>query len=93
VPDRILSMNEAVNLAHVIRLAQTGARVEWLDGLNQVQSGTVRSIGDEQGNFLRHSEDVRDSFVRITTAMGWEWFPPMQDVLTKVASGEMVAAS
>ena len=85
-----LTLRDALDLSTIIRWAQSNAIVRWLDDRNEVQSGTVRSIGDERGNFLRADDEVRDSFVRITTSSGWEWFVPMKDILRLVRNDMMV---
>lgn len=91
--ERILTVGEAVNLATIIGWAQGNLRLSWLDDRGDVAEGTARSIGDEQGNFLNGTDDVRDGFLRITTASGFEWFVPMADVLDRVQQGTMVQSS
>lgn len=85
-----LTIRTAAHLATIITWAQRGARVRWLTHGGKTDTGVVRSIGDERGNFLRDDEDVRDAFVRITTAAGWEWFPPVREVLDLLVHGEIV---
>ncbi len=87
----ILTLDHALALADVIRWAQSNARLRWLDqNTREIEAGTARSIGDERGNFLAYGDDVRDAYLRITTARGWEWFVPMADVMAFIARGEMV---
>lgn len=57
-----------------------------------MQTGTARCIGDERGNFAPRDADIRDEHLRVTTSLGWEWFPPMRDVMTMVMDGRMADA-
>jgi hypothetical protein len=88
--DRTLTIADAVALADIISWCQRNARLAWLDERDELAYGTARSIGDSLGNFLTNGDDVRDAFVRITTAMGFEWFVPMSDVLARHQAGTMV---
>lgn len=88
--DRILTIADAVALADVVRWVQCNARLRWLDDRGEIAEGTARSIGDDRGNFLASTDDVRDAYVRITTAMGWEWFPRMAEVIERHRAGTMV---
>jgi len=75
-----LTMQEAVALAAVVDAAQRNARVGYLADNGDVVTGTVRSIGDERGNFLRNDEDIRHGYVRITLSSGFELFRPIGEV-------------
>lgn len=88
--NRPLTIADAVALAGVIDWAIHNRTILWLNDRNEVERGTARSIGDVNGNFLAQGEDVRDAFLRVTTASGWEWFVPMSDVLARNGRGEMV---
>lgn len=87
---RTLTLTEAVELATVIGWAQRNARLRWLDDRGDIHEGTARSIGDDRGMFTQGA-DVRDCHLRITTAMGFEWFVPMSDVISRVHGSTMVA--
>lgn len=79
-----LTMQEAVTLAAIIDAAQRNAHVGYLTDNGDVVTGTVRSIGDERGNFLRSDEDVRNAYVRITLSSGFEVFRPIGDVAADI---------
>ena len=88
--DRILTINEVTSLAEIVGWCQRNDRLMWLDDRGDVAYGTARSIGDERGNFLARGDDVRDAYVRITTAMGWEWFVLVAEVIERQQAGTMV---
>lgn len=90
--NRILTITEVHQLSELARMAQTNARVAWIDeeNGNTTQTGTARSIGDENGNFLNEKDDVRDAFFRITTAMGFELFMPVQKAMNLIGKGYLV---
>ena len=83
-----LTIHEAHQLGRILDLVQRGARVVWLDPDvtgNEPQTGTARSIGDENGNFITGSDDVRDAFLRITTSRGFELFMPIKKAMHLVS--------
>lgn len=88
----ILTLQQAVILADIVRAAQRNAKVEWLidDTGGRTDTGTVRCVGDANGNFLNADDDIRDAFLRITTTSGWERFIPMKEVVDLVRRGYMV---
>jgi hypothetical protein len=88
--DRILNIAEATQLATIIGWAQRCAKLVWLDERSDVCYGTARSIGDENGNFLRCDRDVRDAYLRITTVGGFDLFLPMSEVLRRHDLGTMM---
>lgn len=85
-----LTLRDACDIADVVNACQRTARVAWLTDHNDRMEGTMRSVGDERGNFLRADDEVRDAFVRITTSMGMEVFMPMRDAMRLVHKSEMV---
>jgi len=91
--DQVLTLADTVTMCDVIRWCQTNARLLWMDDRGDIRQGTARSIGDDRGAFLASGADVRGSFVRITTAEGWEWFAPMADVIARHQAGTMVRES
>lgn len=88
--DQTLNIHTAVNIAKVVEMAQTNARVGWVPESGDIMEGTVRCIGDERGNHLNNDEDVRNAFLRITTTMGWEVFMPMSEAISKVSNYKLV---
>jgi hypothetical protein len=87
---RPLTIADAIAIGDVLTWCQRNARLRWLTDNGDIAEGTARSVGDASGNFLRSTDDVRDSFVRITTATGWEWFPRMAEVIERHQAGTMV---
>jgi hypothetical protein len=87
---RILTIQDTTALAEIIGWCQRTDRLMWLDDRGDVAYGTARSIGDANGNFLAAGEDVRDAYVRITTAMGFEWFVLVAEVMVRQQEGTMV---
>jgi hypothetical protein len=87
--DRVLTIGDAVTLTE---WAQKNSRLMWLDHRGEPAKGTARSIGDVVGNFTPE-KDVRDAFLRITTAMGFEWFLPMEQAMAMQREGTLVADS
>lgn len=82
----VLNMRDLTTLAMVAECAQQNRRVRFLaSNSGNVVEGVARSIGDEQGNFLREDEDVRDGFLRISSTM--EWFLPVRDVMQMLRDG------
>lgn len=75
-----------LTLTDVLSLAQLdgamGKHIIWLDnGRDSELQGTLRHFCAEDGSsgYVHPGQDIRDTFVRITTDMGWEiWRPTMQ---------------
>lgn len=77
-----LSLRDVQDLAYIVNAASRSSRVRWVSEHGDILEGTVRHIvGDLNGGFLRADEDVRDSFVRITTTLGFEVFMPMHEAV------------
>src|SRR5262245_27392819 len=87
--ERILSLHEVRHLGALVEAVRSGVVVSWLTPHNDVLIGTLRSIGDEVGNYIGPGEDVRDAFVRITTTGGFEHFMPVAKAVELLARGEM----
>ena len=88
MPDRILTMTDAVHLETVLGAAQRNAYVGRLID-DRVIRGQARSIGDEQGNFLGDRYDVRDGYLRVTGG-GFDHFWPVADLMDEVGEGAFV---
>lgn len=88
---RTLTIPDVIALAEIARWCQTTARLTWLDDRGDLAYGTARSIGDQNGGLLARCEDVRDAFLRITTAAGFEWFLPVAVAIVRQQAGTMVA--
>jgi hypothetical protein len=76
----MLTMYDLQNLMYVVEAAQKCAKVAYVrpDGI-QIY-GHARSIGNENGGFIRTDEDVRDAYLRITTRSGMEIFLPVSEL-------------
>lgn len=84
----VLDINTANALATILGWAQRNARVTWAANgheLDRLITGTVRSVGDELGNFARNDDDVRDLYLRITAT--FEFFIPIRDVIFWLRNG------
>jgi hypothetical protein len=82
-PDKPLTIADTCALADIVRACQGCQRVGWVDpdirDGHELLTGTMRSIGDDSGNFLRADEDVRGTgvTVRVTMDSGLEHFMPI----------------
>lgn len=73
---RYLSPRHVLSLAAVVGAVEKQARVRWATTGGEVMMGTVRGFTTLDGG-LTHSQspDIRDSWIRITTAQGYDlWF-------------------
>ena len=67
-----LTLQDVTRLATILEWCQHNTHVRWLLPNGNVIGGTVRSVGYENGNFLRADDDVRGAFVRVTCDTGLE---------------------
>ena len=79
----ILTLNDAQAVAEILRAVQGGKKITQLVEGGNIRVGTLRSVGDERGNFLRSDEEVRTAFVRITWASGFDQFVPFSQLMTE----------
>lgn len=86
----VLTIDTATSLAEIIGAAVRGAKVGLLLESGDILKGIARSIGDEQGYFLRGGQDVREAFLRITSISGFEHFIPVMDLVEKHKINEFV---
>jgi hypothetical protein len=84
-----LTLQDVTRLATILEWCQHNTRVRWINEMGDIVTGTVRSIGDKEGNFLRANDEVRDGTVRITMSSGWEWFVPVSDICDRLRLSEM----
>lgn len=85
-----LSIHAAIAIGQICSAAGRCAPVARVIDTGNVVYGQARSVGDEHGNFLARSDDVRDGFLRVTTSSGWEVFWPMGELIGEWESGEFV---
>jgi len=72
-----LTLTDAIALGEIVALAQSCARVRWLDDDNEIRAGTARHLCRQPGSaaYLAAGQDVRDGALRVTTDHGLErWF-------------------
>lgn len=85
---RTLTLNDVTKLAEIVRAAQGNMHVVRLVN-DRIVQGTARSIGD--GDFLfADGQDVRDLYLRVTTAQGMEVAWSISDLMEDVANGTVV---
>lgn len=84
------TLRDFAALEPIVAAAQSTGRVRRLLDNGSVMSGTARSLGDENGNFARDGEDIRDLFLRITADSGFEYFLPVGGLMEQVLRGEFV---
>jgi hypothetical protein len=89
---RVLAVAQAAALGAIVRAAREHQRVAWLndDSPDGITWGTARGIGDIRGNHAGDTDDVRDSFLHVTTAHGWEAFLAIPDVIRDAQRGLFV---
>lgn len=88
----ILNVGTAVNIGIILSAAQTGARVRWLNAHGDIVEGVARHVvKDERANFLNETDDVRDSFLRISGTL--EYFIPVRELITMIDRGEFAIDS
>ena len=84
----VLTAADVVHLAAIVAAAHRGNRVAWEDSaVGDVVWGTARSIGDERGAHLGDADDIRDSFLRVTTKAGLERFLPIRAFVELLRDG------
>lgn len=85
----ILTLQDALALAEIVRATQRKAKVDWLEpGGRGHLTGTMRAITDKDGNFVRADAEVRDAFVWISATT--EWFMPVREAIRLVRGDWMV---
>lgn len=84
-----VTMNDLHALTEIVDACIHGYKVARLmpDGSTVIE-GVARSIGDEQGNFLRRDEDVRNGFLRVSGV--FEYFWPVRELMPQVHGAEFV---
>lgn len=84
----VLTINEVVTIAAILRAAQENQPVAFVADNGQVLDSTARAIcACEGGGFLGGKEEVRDGYLWVTTASGFERWIPMREVIERVADG------
>jgi hypothetical protein len=87
---QLLTLTDALAVAELISYAQRNAKVARLTEGGRVVYGTARSIGDQRGNFLLNTEDVRDGYLRVTSRIGVEYFWPVRELMAEYLTSEFV---
>lgn len=91
---RVLNVHHVTALATIVQWAQAGSKIKFMyEGSDVIREGIVRSIGDDQFNFINLETDVRDAYVRITGVNGFDYALPVTDVMRWVHEGRIVEQS
>ncbi len=88
----ILTGADVIHLSTIVDAASRSAKVRWLDTDKEtIREGTARHIvaGEDpsQWYFVGSKQDIRDSFLRITTTTGWDTTVPVRWLMAMVAEG------
>jgi hypothetical protein len=83
-----LTQSDVLALAELLAAVNKEGHVRWLDEDANIREGTLRHVvvSPQNYGFLRNDADVRDGYVRITTASGFEMtmaVPGMVDMVQR----------
>jgi hypothetical protein len=82
---------EIVELAQLITLIQASAKITYLadGGDGDTITGTLRGLRAEADldGYPKPGQDIRTTWVRITTSGGWERWEPTVELAHKFANG------
>ncbi|QDF18677.1 hypothetical protein SEA_PUPPER_191 [Gordonia phage Pupper] len=81
-----LTIRDAVALGKIVEWSSTTAKVVRTDAEGNHLFGHARSIGSENGAFIRDDEDIRDAFLRVTSRTGFEHFIPVRELIAEVTN-------
>ena len=84
--NEILNYRTASAIVDIIEIAQTAAKVSWVDEDGHINDGIARHLVKHADNpvFLGAGDDVRDAYLRVTTKGGWETFFSVQFLIEKI---------
>jgi hypothetical protein len=70
----------------------SGKRVRFLDVHGMEVEGTIRGLRSAQDmdSYPGRDQDVRDTWVRVTTVSGWEWWYRTLDLADALANGALM---
>lgn len=87
----ILTAHKVRALAAIIAGCDAGRKAGWLTEDGSVAWGIMRHLvtGPDRMGFLTEADDVRDCYVRITTSTGFEWCPPMRELIARWEAAEL----
>lgn len=89
----VLTGADVIHLSTIVDAASRSAKVRWLDNTDKetIREGTARHIvaGEDpsQWYFVGSKQDIRDSFLRITTTTGLDTTVPVRWLMKMVAEG------
>ena len=88
------TISDALAAHTLITATSQNARVNWLDDRGKVQEGTARALvhAPGGGGFLASTADIREGYVWITSALGFEIWPSVVEVLAAIKRFEWVLA-
>ena len=90
----VLTTSDVVALAEIVNAAHNGAKVGRIlnMGYRETVIGTARHlvVSPEYPVFPGVDDDMRDGFLRVTLASGFEAFWPVSDLVTDLRNGEFM---
>lgn len=88
-----LTVSDAIALSDVLSAAQQSCKVAWLDDQGEVRYGTARSLvrSEVDFTFTDRGQDVRDTYLWVTTREGFEVALSVRELMSKVPDGAFVA--
>jgi hypothetical protein len=78
---------DVVRIADLLQLV--GRRIQYLDDADEIVGGTLRGLRCDNGSdgYPRRGQDIRTTWMRITTQSGFERWEPTVQLATKFAEG------
>lgn len=86
--DAMVTMADLHALSEITDACIHGRKVARLIDGDNVIEGVARSIGDENGNFLRRDEDVRNGYLRVSGT--FEYFWPIRELMPQIHDSTFV---
>ena len=87
MPDRKITVEDAVALADIVRAAQNGARVTRITR-EAVFTGEARRIGTSAGAYAPDNADVRDLYLKIQDGPGFAYWR-VETLMTDLLEGRL----
>jgi hypothetical protein len=82
-----LNMRNVTAAAQVMAAAEGNRRVRRLVD-DRVVEGVARSIGDQQGYFVRGDAPLEELYLRVTGSTGFDYYWPLPELMQQVLCGE-----
>lgn len=86
----VLTIADVLALAEVVNAASQSAKVAYMGVGGDVVYGTARHIvgNPDTAGFLRHDQDIRAGYLRVTLKSGFEAFPTVGYLAEAYTRGE-----